>query len=508
MAQGTPLIFPVNIGWNNNGSLSAGAIATFYLAGTVTLVNIYADVALSVPLANPLTADGNGRFPEIFATPGVSYKIKLTDANGVALSGYPADNVPAVPTSSSNQEVQGTAGETLTSGSAVYLSDGSGSKTAGSWYKGDSANPYSSTLNEVGMVPSTIASGSTGTIRTGGSIGSLTVTIGQLYYIGTAGAITTTAPANARVIGQADTTTSLVLGAPATVPVIDNTIVDGRLTLTTAVPVTTGNVTAATTVYFTPYKGNRIALYNGTSWAVQTFAELSIAVPATTATMYDVFAFNNSGAVALEVLAWTNDTTRATALVTQDGVLSKTGVLTRRWLGSFRTTGVSGQTEDSASNRLLANYYNRLRRPLLKQSADVSWTYATATVRQANGSTANQVSMVSGFQESLLDLSLVVHAEANATITAVVGFGEGTIATPVTNALLSTAIAGSIAADASGVVNGGQAAARLTKYAPLGATTYTWLEWVSGATFTFYGVPATPSGPSGSSNGIGGWIEG
>src|SRR5580765_967405 len=124
MAQGTPLIFPINIGWNNNGSLSAGAIATFYLAGTTTLVNIYADVALATPLANPLTADGNGRFPEIYVTPGVSYKIKLTDANGVALDGYPADNIPAVPTSSSNQEVTGTAGETLTAGQPVYLSDG------------------------------------------------------------------------------------------------------------------------------------------------------------------------------------------------------------------------------------------------------------------------------------------------------------------------------------------------------------------------------------------------
>lgn len=41
---------------------------------------------------------------------------------------------------------------------------------------------------------------------------------------------------------------------------------NGRLTLTTGTPITTSDVTASTSVYFTPYKGNRIALFNGCSW--------------------------------------------------------------------------------------------------------------------------------------------------------------------------------------------------------------------------------------------------
>src|SRR5665213_2163919 len=41
-----------------------------------------------------------------------------------------------------------------------------------------------------------------------------------------------------------------------------NSICDGRLTLTSGVPVTTADVASATTVYFTPYKGNKIALFD------------------------------------------------------------------------------------------------------------------------------------------------------------------------------------------------------------------------------------------------------
>ncbi len=229
---------------------------------------------------------------------------------------------------------------------------------------------------------------------------------------------------------------------------------------------------------------------------------IDAAVPATTNTLYDVFAFDNAGAINVEALAWTNDTTRATAITVQNGYLAKAATPARRYVGTFRTTGVSGQTEDSGfacanpSKRFVWNYYNRVRRPLCRQESTTSWTYATATVRQANASTGNQVSLVVGFQEALIDLTITTHAEANATITAVIGFGEGTVTTPVTATLLATALAGSVSADASGVVNGGQGVARLYKYAPLGATTYTWEEWVSGATFTFYGTPATPSGPS------------
>jgi hypothetical protein len=137
-----------------------------------------------------------------------------------------------------------------------------------------------------------------------------------------------------------------------------------RLTLTTGVPVTTADVTGATTIYCTPYRGNTIALYDGTNWNMRTSSEFSLALGVLTASRpYDVFCYDNAGVPTLEFTAWTNDTTRATALVMQDGVLSKTGALTRRYLGTFYTTATT-TTEDSATKRLLINYYHQVERPL------------------------------------------------------------------------------------------------------------------------------------------------
>ncbi|WP_020474250.1 hypothetical protein [Zavarzinella formosa] len=198
-------------------------------------------------------------------------------------------------------------------------------------------------------------------------------------------------------IGQIDITNNVFT------PLAKTIFSDGRLTLATGAPVTTTDQTAKTTLYYTPYRGNRISLYDGSVWRTVAFTELSIAVPATTNTMYDVFCYSNSGAATLELLAWTNDTTRATALAYQDGVLVKNGTTTRRYLGSFRTTGSSGQTEDSLAKRYVWNYYNRLDRPMSVVEATDTWNYFTGSFRQANGSAANQLDMVIGVSEDLVD---------------------------------------------------------------------------------------------------------
>ena len=44
----------------------------------------------------------------------------------------------------------------------------------------------------------------------------------------------------------------------------------GRLTLTTQRPVMTTDVVLATTIYYTPYVGGRVPLYNGTSFVPTT----------------------------------------------------------------------------------------------------------------------------------------------------------------------------------------------------------------------------------------------
>lgn len=187
---------------------------------------------------------------------------------------------------------------------------------------------------------------------------------------------------------------------------------DGRLTLVSGTPVMTSSQTASTTLYFTPFKGNKIALYSGSSWNIFDLTELSLSLSGYTAnTNYDIFIYNNSGTLTLESTAWTNNTTRATALTTQNGILVRSGATTRRYLGTIRTTGVAGQTEfsfgglaagGSAANLFVWNYYNRL--PINAYVGDNTdfWSYTTATWRSANNSTGNRINFVCGLQEDAI----------------------------------------------------------------------------------------------------------
>ena len=178
-----------------------------------------------------------------------------------------------------------------------------------------------------------------------------------------------------------------------------------RLTLTTAVPVTTADVTGATTIYLSPYKGGMIALYDGAAWALYSSAEISVALGTLTSGLpYDVFVLQTAGVLSMELLAWTNGTTRATALVLTNGVWLKTGALTRRYVGTFYTTSATA-TEDSAAKRFLFNADNRVPRPWAPatETAD-SWTYNTVAWRESNANTNNRLQCVIGLSEDAVHI--------------------------------------------------------------------------------------------------------
>ena len=95
---------------------------------------------------------------------------------------------------------------------------------------------------------------------------------------------------------------------PLVNPVLRPMVCEGRLTLTTALPVPVSDQTAKTTAYFTPYGGNRIALFNGVSWKTMKFAETSVAVPSTINRLFDIFGYDNNGTFALETVNWDQTT--------------------------------------------------------------------------------------------------------------------------------------------------------------------------------------------------------
>lgn len=257
-----------------------------------------------------------------------------------------------------------------------------------------------------------------------------------------------------------------------------------RLSLTTGVPVTTSDVTAAETLYCVPYGGGRIALYTGTSWVMRTSVQMSIDVPDAT-NMYDVFCYDNAGTPTLELTAWTNETTRATALTTQDGVLVKTGVLTRKYLGSFySTTAGNGQIEDSVANRYLWNYYNRVPRVMRALEATDSWTYTTQTIRQANASTANQLNFCIGVNEDLIDVMLSVAVQNSSGVGVSTGIGYDS----------TTAYATGCLTGRCGAIDLMRSIAYLKTYAAVGKHYYSWLEYSSATgTTTWYGDSGNPT---------------
>ena len=343
-----------------------------------------------------------------------------------------------------------------------------------------------------GGTGASLAASNGGIFYSTGSAGAIlagTATAGQIIRSGASTAptwSTSTYPATAGTAGNVLTSDGTNWNS-VTAGSFQAFIANGRLTLTSGLPVTTADVTAATTVYFTPYLGNQIALFDGSAtWNTLTFAELSFSVPATTSTMYDVFAFNNSGVVALDTpLAWTNDTTRATALVLQNGVYVKSGATTRRYIGSFRTTTVSGQTEDSLAKRYVWNYNNRVNRPMKAIDSTSSWTYTSLTFRQADANTANQLDMVIGVSEDLV-IAFVngVASQGGASLQMTVGLG-----------INSTSTNSAITRVSSLITTGGgayHAVGNYVGYLAVGRNTLVWLEASQAVdTTTWYGASGT-----------------
>jgi hypothetical protein len=163
----------------------------------------------------------------------------------------------------------------------------------------------------------------------------------------------------------------------------------GRLTLASGTPITSTDQTAKTTVYYTPYIYDRIQLWDGSSWTQTVFSETSLALgTVTSGQCYDVFAYLSSGTLALEKLAWTSTTARATNVTLQDGRLCKSGDKTRFLLGTFLTTSTT-TTEDSGAKRYLCNANNDVYKTIPEIFTLNSHAYNSATIRAINNDAAN-----------------------------------------------------------------------------------------------------------------------
>jgi hypothetical protein len=311
------------------------------------------------------------------------------------------------------------------------------------------------TAEVVGIV-SAVADTNTFTLLYSGYISGLSgLTAGTVYFLSaTAGDLTATEPSAAGQISKplliADSTTSGYFfnmrgmeieasGSNGTMPMTPQ----GRLTLTTATPVMVSDAASQTTIYYTPYAGSIIPIYDGTNWTNTEFSELSIAMAASanwaTDKNFDLFVYNDAGTLRLVTgAAWSDGTTRAEALVRTNGIWLNNASFTGRYgasstvsidasratyVGTMRTSAAGTTTWElggaaaggDPGKLFLWNCYWRNSIWLRVHDNTNSWTYNSTTIRSSDNSTSNRVSFVVGLNEDFVYCEKTTRGQASST---------------------------------------------------------------------------------------------
>lgn len=255
-----------------------------------------------------------------------------------------------------------------------------------------------------------------------------------------------------------------------------------RLSLTTGDPADVDEVTGATTLYCIPFKGNIVTLYDGSSdWEeFELSSQISASLSGLTADLpYDVFVYDSSG-LTLDLTAWSDANTRATALTTQDGKEVKTGATSRLYLGTILINSSGGQCDKSFTLMGIWNRYNQLYWPMRVIDTTNSWTYGSTTVRAANNSNANRVTFVQGLDENPIDAQVTVQ-----DLSTVGGYypsvGIGIDRTNGNDAVLWSS-------NHTVNINGISHAILTPTFVGIGAHYLQWVEWNTAAySLTYYG---------------------
>lgn len=286
----------------------------------------------------------------------------------------------------------------------------------------------------------------------------------------------------------------------------------GRLTLQSAIPVMTTTQSAKTSIYYTPYVGAMIPIFDGTKFGMTVFTEISVATTDTTknpaaigaSKVNDWFVWNDAGTLRLtHGPDWTNDTARSAGTVLNyifgfwtNSVAITNGPATNR--GTY-----VGTTRSNASSTLdwiygglaaggtagffgVANAYNQVEvRTLVSDSTD-SWTYGTAAWRASNAAgTGSGLNM----RVSYLDPfgTATVAARNYGYISHASGFAVGGIGVDTT-----TAFSGTTATVGAGI--GTPACAEYAGVPGLGFHFVQAIEYATaGAAGTFRGDNGTPA---------------
>lgn len=173
---------------------------------------------------------------------------------------------------------------------------------------------------------------------------------------------------------------------------------------------------------FAPDKSNRVFCFESSVWKSKTIADAGITVACTglsNSTDYYLYVYDSDANGTADALDLTT-----TAPTTQNGIQVKTGATSRLLIARCRSNASGAITTyaDDASTQLVNNVYNKRRISLIKKDSTDSWNYTTNTFRQANASTANQVSFVADGTNSI-SCSVMAWGSNSSTVLYTVGIG-------------------------------------------------------------------------------------
>lgn len=373
-------------------------INTDTAAHTLTFPSAFSQVTQAARTTCPIAA--SGQLYLVFRYDGSGYKVF---GDGTYINNYTATAAPAVTDDIADGYGPGSLWLNAT-GNALYICE-SNSAGAAVW-------------NSTGASGAITSSGLT--MATARLLGRTTASTGAIEEI---------------TVG---TGLSLASGSLTATGGAVQSAIGGRLTTETDVAISTSDRTAQGTIRWTAYNGNQISLYDGSSaWSLVTFSsDITLALTLTSGKNYDVFIYNNSGTATLELsAAWTNDTTRADALTTQNGIVVKSGATTRRYVGTIRASGTN-TTEDSKAKRFVWNAYNRVSRKLFVTDTTSTWNYTTDTWRQVRATATNQVEAVIGLVGlGEVELTASSISQNSAGDKMYCGIGEDSTTAPASDAL-------------------------------------------------------------------------
>ncbi len=509
---------------DDDGKPISGGFLRVYDQNTTNLSALFSNPALSTPLTNPVEADAAGRLPPIFLAAG-TFDLALLDAEGGLvdafddfeiedLSGLGAVSFPVIPLTADHtldEDEDSTVFE-------INPDAAPGSSITFTAESGNLGNGFISWIANVGATGTVVLTPGGGETIDGAASRSLAA--GEVVGIVSRGAsgwriFTHKLPSgvNGRVL-------TLVSGKPAW-SAAATVAPQGRLTLTSGVPVLTSNATAQGTIYYTPYLGNSIPVFNGTEWVSQTFAELTLVLDAVghvSGSQYDVVAALDGSTLRIATgPAWSSSTSRGTGAGTtqvsfSNGRYTNTVQVTGRYnsttftiaagaglyLGSFRASG-NGQTTwnpqpaaaagGGAAQAYLWNMYNRVSVAAWSLDSTNSWAYTTLTWQAANANNNNRISALFGLNEDACSVSANSQASnSSGGPDFYVGIGLDS-----TSAIVAGSIPGrNITPGGAGDI--GFASASFTGLAGLGHHFFQWLEAAeASATTTFYGDNNVPT---------------